>query len=696
MKMHGSQGARSLGPFSACLCLALLVPACGTEALSETDPAAAEIDELGASSHRAALREIRVIEDHRLIGNAQLKAFIASPVVAEAEAALIAAGRIGDPGLTADAAGALRSPSTRVRAAAAFCLGLLGGDASLNAVRAALDGESKPAVRAALALALGRLGLEEDVPRLASALSTADTATVNGAAAEGLATLLRRFADVIVVAPETIARLIDLAGVAPDERATPAAFALASVRGNGTLFPEGPVVDAFHRASSPTTRAYLARLLRRIASPAAIETLVGALGTDLAIIARAELARQLGLAPTDPTVVAALGKALSDPAAQVVVASLQALPDKGTDAASLAPAVAALVDDARSPWIRAEALPALVAVDPTSARPRVESSISSASRRFKMAGVSALGALGTDADLAKLDGLLGDPDPRVVSAVIDAIATFDTLANPVPIPATTIDKVRAALSTHDLAVIASAATAAGAHRWTAFAPDLAAIYDASPGSAWIEGRMAILGALGQLGDTTVLPTVTRALDDPERVVAVAAAAAFLSLTGSDVSARIPLASRVSADTPSARAMARALGTKVVLVTSRGPIVMRMLPEAPLNAANFVRLVERGFYDGLDFHRVVPDFVAQGGDPRGDGYGGSEALVREEIGAQHRRGTIGMATAGKDTASCQFFINHGWNVSLDGAYTAFAEIVAGMDVADRLEIGDVIRAAYAHQ
>jgi cyclophilin family peptidyl-prolyl cis-trans isomerase len=122
--------------------------------------------------------------------------------------------------------------------------------------------------------------------------------------------------------------------------------------------------------------------------------------------------------------------------------------------------------------------------------------------------------------------------------------------------------------------------------------------------------------------------------------------------------------------------------------------MRMLPEAPLTAANFVGLVERGFYDGLDFHRVVPDFVAQGGDPRGDGYGGSEALVREEIGASHRRGTVGMATAGKDTGSSQFFINHGWNVHLDGAYTAFAEIVAGMDVADRLEIGDVIRAAYA--
>jgi cyclophilin family peptidyl-prolyl cis-trans isomerase len=690
MKMYGRRTS-GFGPFAVCASLALLVSACGTEALPDTEPTSTDLDELGGPSRRA-LHEIRVIEDHRLLDSARLKWFIAGKSPAEAEAALIAAGRIGDTGLTSHAVSALQSPNARVRAAAAFSLGLLGGDAALSALRSAFDAEPKPAVRAALALALGRVGVEEDIPRLAGALSPADTAAVNGAAAEGLATLLRRAATALVVAPETIARLVELAGMAADDRATAAAFALASVRGDGSLFPEAPVTDAFHRAASPTTRAYLARILRRIASPSAVATLIAALGSDTAVIARAEFARQLGLVPTDPTAIAALGSALRDPASQVVVASLQAIVGKGLDAASLSPAVAALVDDVRAPWIRTEALPALVAVDPASARPRVEAAVTSTSRRFKVAGVSALGTFGSDADLAKLDELMGDPDPRVVSAVIDAIATFDTAR----IATATIDKVRASLSTHDLAVVASAATAAATHGWTAFAPDLAAIFDASPGGSWIEGRMAILGALGQLGDTAVLPTVTRALDDPERVVVAAAADAYLALTGTDVSARIPLASRVTAETPSARVLERALRSKVLLVTSRGSILMRMLPEAPLSAANFVGLVERGFYNGLDFHRVVPDFVAQGGDPRGDGYGGTDTLVREEIGAQHRRGTVGMATAGKDTGSVQFFINHGWNVHLDGAYTAFAEITAGLDVADRLEIGDVIRAAYAFE
>jgi peptidylprolyl isomerase len=668
------------------LVVALATAACGTEALPDSPPAA-ESDDLEAASYRDELQEIRTIEDHRLIGNARLRHFIAGRAATPAEAALRAAGRIGDTGLTGDVVHALSSRNTKVREAAAFALGLLGGDAALTAVRAAFDSETKPSVQAALALALGRLGVAEDVPRLATALSSAH-AGVNGAAAEGLAVLLRRDANPVVVAPDAIARLVSLAGTADGDRAVQAAFALASIKGAGTLFPETETLDAFHRAAHPSTRAYLARILRRIASPVAKSALFAALDTDDSIIARAETARQIGLLPTDADVIAALGKALGDPASQVVVAALQAVVAKGVDAAPLAPAVAALVDGASSPWIRLEALPALVAADPVSARPRVEAAVLTTARRFKVAGVGGLAALGTDADLVKLDALLGDADPRVVSPVIDAIATFDTTR----IAVSTVAKIRSALSTHDLAVVASAASAAATHAWADFAPDLAAIYEASPGGTWIEGRLAILGALGALGDATVVPTVTRALDDPERVVVAAAADAYLALTGTDVSARIPLASRVTGDTPTAGAIARALRAKVLLVTSRGPITLRMLPDAPLSAANFVGLAERGFYNGLDFHRVVPDFVAQGGDPRGDGYGGSDALVREEIGAAHRRGTLGMATAGKDTGSAQFFINHGYNVHLDGNYTVFAEVTAGMDVADRLEIGDAIRAA----
>ncbi len=112
--------------------------------------------------------------------------------------------------------------------------------------------------------------------------------------------------------------------------------------------------------------------------------------------------------------------------------------------------------------------------------------------------------------------------------------------------------------------------------------------------------------------------------------------------------------------------------------------------APLTATNFVKLVKQKFYDGKTFHRVVPNFVVQGGDPRGDGYGGPGYLIRDEVSSlPHKRGTVGIATAGKDTGGCQFFFNLAPNYHLNGRYTLFAEIVSGSEVADKIEIGDRI-------
>jgi len=106
------------------------------------------------------------------------------------------------------------------------------------------------------------------------------------------------------------------------------------------------------------------------------------------------------------------------------------------------------------------------------------------------------------------------------------------------------------------------------------------------------------------------------------------------------------------------------------------------------------LVKSGFYADKVFHRVVPHFVVQGGDPRGDGYGGAGFLIRDEVSGpwSHVRGAVGIATAGKDTGGSQIFIDHDPNMHLDGAYTVFANVVSGMKNVGRLEMGDrIIRA-----
>jgi peptidyl-prolyl cis-trans isomerase B (cyclophilin B) len=104
----------------------------------------------------------------------------------------------------------------------------------------------------------------------------------------------------------------------------------------------------------------------------------------------------------------------------------------------------------------------------------------------------------------------------------------------------------------------------------------------------------------------------------------------------------------------------------------------------------MQLAEQGFYDGLTFHRVIPDFVVQGGDPRGDGWGGPGYTLRDEIGpSRFHTGVLGMAHSGPHTAGSQFFITLAPQHHLDGAYTAFGEVTSGRDVLRLIEAGDEI-------
>ncbi|MDX2303986.1 MAG: peptidylprolyl isomerase [Microscillaceae bacterium] len=131
--------------------------------------------------------------------------------------------------------------------------------------------------------------------------------------------------------------------------------------------------------------------------------------------------------------------------------------------------------------------------------------------------------------------------------------------------------------------------------------------------------------------------------------------------------------------------------KVLIQTSLGNITLQLkVNEAPGSVATFVKLVKEGFYDKKTFHRIVPNFVVQGGCPRGDGFGGLDYTIRSEFTPLlYKAGSVGLASAGKDTESCQFFITHTATPHLDGRYTIFAEVVEGMDVVHRIQIGDMM-------
>ena len=142
-----------------------------------------------------------------------------------------------------------------------------------------------------------------------------------------------------------------------------------------------------------------------------------------------------------------------------------------------------------------------------------------------------------------------------------------------------------------------------------------------------------------------------------------------------------------------RAMASTIESSrwVELVTGRGVLVIELDTRwAPLSSISFIQLAEAGFFDGLEFHRVIPDFVAQGGDPRGDGWGGPGFSLRDENSwVPFERGVVGMARSGTHTAGSQFFLTLSSQPHLNGNYTAFGRVVAGEEWLDAIEQGDTI-------
>ena len=132
-----------------------------------------------------------------------------------------------------------------------------------------------------------------------------------------------------------------------------------------------------------------------------------------------------------------------------------------------------------------------------------------------------------------------------------------------------------------------------------------------------------------------------------------------------------------------------------IFTSKGMMKVKFYEEdAPINVANFIKLSESGFYNGLTFHRVIPDFVIQGGCPDGTGAGGPGYTVRCELDGNnqyHDRGVLSMAHAGRDTGGSQFFICHNRKNTqhLDRHHTCFGKVYEGLDVIDLIRQGDLI-------
>lgn len=640
----------------------------------------------------------------------------------------VALGRSGDSRGLDPLLGLLLDEDAVVRRAAAFALGELGerlpaGSAEERRRAAAklLEAVSDPDRRVgALAVeSLGKLGVtigpvaaraeelgpEERWPRLLPALFRFPDPETPGLATDALAWIDREH-------PDGAEELRRRAVYALTRRPQPTALgAIRALLGGGAApgEPGGlgePAEPTAEPRLDPLEAAWAARalgrigtgaldleLLRPLADRAEPEPVIAALGAARALVAN-------GRAAARDTWRERLAELLEDPRPGVRMAAIDAASAWLLDP-RLSPLLAKRVTGTAPAAERGEALIALA----TGADPRAEglaaAAAGSAEARMRARAAEAAGVLGA-AEI--LERLADDRSPAVRQAVLAA-----RLAHAVDSEARVVALLRAALSDPDTALRTAALDRLSGQPLLpvgelgrAWERARGAAPGASAGGAEIEERLAVVAALVTRGTSVPEGSQERQeatallLDigtEAEHAVRVRAAdgLAELGLTrppagAVDTGQGVAVYRRILLETGEPRT--------VEMRTVKGPVRIRLeCPRAPLTCLNFLRLAAQGFYDGLELHRVVPGFVVQGGDPRGDGLGGPGYVIRDEINRLRfdRRGVVGMALAGPDTGGSQFFVTLAPQPHLDGGYTAFGEVVDGLEVLDQLVPGDRIEA-----
>jgi cyclophilin family peptidyl-prolyl cis-trans isomerase len=200
----------------------------------------------------------------------------------------------------------------------------------------------------------------------------------------------------------------------------------------------------------------------------------------------------------------------------------------------------------------------------------------------------------------------------------------------------------------------------------------------------------MLRRLQEFGGVEIVPEIRPLLADFDPVIAGLAAEILSEKTGSAVT---PKTLRFETSPVPAQSFIDGLkGARArIKMKEADTFILELIPEeAPVTVATFARLAESGYYNGLTFHRIAPNFVIQGGSPGANEFVGTPGYIRDEVGLlSHVRGTVGISTRGRDTGDSQIFVNLVDNYRLDHNYTVFARVVEGMDSVDRVQEGDVM-------
>lgn len=604
------------------------------------------------------------------------------------------AGRIGDPGATPLVVPLLTDPDTTVRVAAAFALGLLGDTAAIGPLIDRLTGlPGLDATSAAEAItALAKIGGPRAGEFFAGVLG-GKVALSQDDRAPALQQILAESWRLGPDAPVTgLLPYMDDTLSGPRLRAV---YSLARLRAPAA----GNRMLLVLRDPEPYIRSLAARALTRSyadsakLAPSSVGELLVRAADESNLQVRINALRSLQ-SYHDSTLAAKLVPLLDDPQPSVQVLAAETLGELGGPEA--AKGLARVVAGKGTAELRRTALVALAQADDKAFEPASARWRSSKDWLDRATAARGTALAGPDASA----WFLSDADGRVIAAGLQAWS--DQAKGPDP---ALLAAARPLLAHRDAAVRSVAADAVARAADPADLPALIRMYQSTGRDSFPEAALSALDAIVAIRasgpaaqarvDREFLPGATRPANylvrrwAEERWPEIAArwGPSHPIATGRSLQEYRDLARRYLTSPDS---LAR---PHVVIDTEgRGLIEIELLgPDAPLTVDNFLRLVDRRFFDRNRWHRVVPNFVVQDGDPRGDGFGSPGGAIRDEVNRnRYDAPMLGMALSGPDTGMSQWFINLSAQPHLDGTYTVFGKVVNGGGILPRIMQGDVIR------
>ncbi len=621
---------------------------------------------LATSAGQDTLRNLALWEDQRVTGDGKIFEYLKEGTPLVQRRTLEAIGRIQDPSDAARVTPLLKAKNRDIFREAVFTLGQIGNRDAVAPLLAARTGATAEDM-AVIAEALGKLGGDDAIEALVDLLRNFNSSVRTAAA---LALARNKNASVagelmlVIHDPDPIVRRWAIYALEKQD---------VEPRTCATL--EGFLAD-----DDAHIRAVAAEALGKLSCRNASKSLIHALrDDDVHVVINAT--RALGEIVAKDAVQPIGDLLRSHKSLEVRAAAAEAL-EKIGDKNGRDALMQGLLDT--SVLVRANSVRALATCMGEKSEMFVDEARRDGSRLVRAEAIECYGVAGLTTRVPELDRIAsGDKDPMMRVAAINALAKLKDSTVPPLLPPHLRDP--------DFTVVVATVDAIGQQEYRDAIPVLMEAYDAHDERQFVDVQIEVVNVLGQMMAVEAESLLVDAASHPDARVRAAAVDALTKM-GKPVPA-VPgdrEFHQQAFDRTRRKVLAPPSGLHhAVITTSSGDIAVELFgDDAIQTVASFMEWAKKGFYKGLTVHRVVPNFVIQGGDPRGDGNGDAGFTIPAEVSRYHfDEGYLGIADSGKDTGSCQWFITLSPQPRLDGRYTIFGRVTKGMDAVWKIDRGD---------